>query len=100
MLPQVIETVKATCPDMTKTDAQMLGALLIAYCLLIIISLVCGGSKSHNTYANPNTPPPKQRTHKTKHTAVDLAMSDFLHEPAEQRATFLEWVKGACSIYI
>lgn len=26
VLPQVIEQVKATCPDMTKTDAQMTGA--------------------------------------------------------------------------
>lgn len=29
MLPQVIEQVKATCPDMTKADAQVLGALLL-----------------------------------------------------------------------
>lgn len=29
MLPQVIEAVKATCPDMTKTDAQMLGAFCV-----------------------------------------------------------------------
>lgn len=29
VLPQVIEAVKATCPDMTKTDAQMLGAFCV-----------------------------------------------------------------------
>jgi hypothetical protein len=36
VLPQVIEQVKATCPDMTKTDAQTLGACHVYYLMRVL----------------------------------------------------------------
>ena len=103
---------KAALSELITILPQVCVCVCVFVCVSLSLQIPRGScsSYSQHTHTHTYTPTPTQVIEDVKSKlpevtktdaqllAVDLCVTDFLHEPAESRASFLGWVKGLNSV--